>query len=156
MKSLCLDFCFLFWAHLRLVYLHRAQSQTWSTWLDPEFWFRCHPGLPTAHTTWIDLTSSHLEFSLSLSRFPHPTMPQAPTYVSSSGQMSAPPLTKRVTDTLRDYATIGYLFVDTLVTVSRQGLVVVERVEASILPLVSICCLSCIQPPLLLDPLAMP
>jgi hypothetical protein len=48
-------------------------------------------------------------------------MHQAPTYVSSAGQLATPPLTKRVVNTLRDYATIGYLFVDTLVTVSRTS-----------------------------------
>ncbi|BEI98375.1 hypothetical protein CcaverHIS631_0306740 [Cutaneotrichosporon cavernicola] len=47
---------------------------------------------------------------------PAPPAPPAPTYVSSSGQLTTPPLSKRVYDAISDYATIGYLFVETLVS----------------------------------------
>lgn len=39
------------------------------------------------------------------------------TYVSSSGHLTAPPITKRISDALSDYASIAYLFVETFVTV---------------------------------------
>ncbi|CAK9779718.1 hypothetical protein CC85DRAFT_75589 [Cutaneotrichosporon oleaginosum] len=41
--------------------------------------------------------------------------PPQPTYVSSTGQLTTPPISKRVYDTISDYATIAYLFVETLV-----------------------------------------
>jgi len=55
-----------------------------------------------------------------------PPPPQKPTYVSSSGQLTAPPLSKRLYDAARDVAEMAYLFVDTLVTVSTPRLGAVE------------------------------
>lgn len=45
--------------------------------------------------------------------------PEKTTYVSSTGQLTAPPLTKRIADAVSDLAEVGWLFVDTLITVSR-------------------------------------
>lgn len=44
--------------------------------------------------------------------------PEKTTYISSTGQLSAPPLTKRIADAVSDMAEIGWLFFDTLFTVS--------------------------------------
>lgn len=45
--------------------------------------------------------------------------PEKTTYVSSTGQLTAPPLTKRIAEAVSDLAEVGWLFVDTLITVSR-------------------------------------
>lgn len=44
--------------------------------------------------------------------------PEKTTYVSSTGQLTAPPLTKRIADAVSDLAEVGWLFFDTLFTVS--------------------------------------
>lgn len=43
---------------------------------------------------------------------------QTPAYVSSTGHLTNQPLTKRLYDAVSGYATIGYLFFETLVAVS--------------------------------------
>lgn len=43
--------------------------------------------------------------------------PEKATYVSSTGQLTAPPITKRLADAVSDLAEIGWLFLDTLFTV---------------------------------------
>lgn len=48
--------------------------------------------------------------------------PEKTTYVSSSGQLTSAPLTRRIADAASDLAEVGWLFFDTLFTVSRAHL----------------------------------
>jgi hypothetical protein len=51
-----------------------------------------------------------------------PSMSTAkPVYVSSSGTLGSRPLTVRISDTIGQYATMGYLFVETLLSVSKAA-----------------------------------
>lgn len=71
-------------------------------------WSRCH-------------APSALSWRLALRNALLVTMapPEKTTYVSSTGQLSSPPLTKRIAEAVSDLAEVGWLFFDTLFTVSR-------------------------------------